>query len=85
MDGKVSLMEHVFDEFKTVDEEPVPLHLTCHCSDFMVSACRIDLSDYLWASDAEHLPNPKDCSLCYLEWPDGEPCPWGCTCEYCLI
>lgn len=68
----------------TVDTkaEPDPVHLVCHCTNGDVAACGKDVSDSDWANEA---PDEKDCPLCVLAWPDGEPCPSGCKCEACWV
>ena len=55
-------------------------HFVCHCTDDNLSACGLDVTESPWVDGAED----KECPLCNLAWPDGEPCPWGCTCEECL-
>ena len=63
----------------TATPNDVP-HIVCHCTNYDVAWCRLDVSGHLFIADDEEL----DCPLCGLvgdERPDA--CPWDCSCDEC--
>lgn len=56
-------------------------HFVCHCTNDNIAACGLDVTDEPWVDRGDE----EACPLCWLSWPDGSYCPWGCTCEDCLV
>lgn len=70
----------IVESVDVVEDDPDTTHLVCHCTDFNVAACGLDVAHLPWTPDA---PEERDCPLCVLAWPDGWTCPSGCACEDC--
>lgn len=80
-----TVLERVVEDLDTRPEEKLveQTHLVCHCSDFNIAACGLDVTGMELIEGVKG--SADDCPLCMLAWPDDKPCPWGCSCWECLV